>query len=71
MTRLEGLAIQVATIVPENPQSYQILVNVPLWLIKDLRDEMEKQGFNWRAGCKAYRRKLKEAEIAKKEEAEA
>lgn len=48
MTKLEELAYSVAIAVPAKPDAHQAQVSVPLWIINEIRAELEKSGFNWR-----------------------
>jgi len=52
MTRLEELAAQVAMVAPPAPRDYQQQVYVPTWLLREIRGELERTGFDWRLAQK-------------------
>lgn len=60
LTKLESLAWQVGIIVPTDPQSHQVYVNIPIWLLQEIRAELTNRGIDWRDTAKRFRQKIKE-----------
>lgn len=63
MTELDKLAAEVAIIPPPRRHESAVSAYIPWDLIQRMRAELEKRGFDWRAGHKKYREVMHERAV--------
>ncbi len=61
MQRLASIAITISMRLPEKPAPYNIVAQLPLRHLKEIREALESAGVDWRAQCKAYRKFVNDA----------